>query len=438
MKEIEFSGHRHSSMPKKKSFWDKIRIDGRVGLFLAKRDIKRANPWTTSLIVFVMLLTFLNLVVVSGILVGLIEGSVSADKKYSSGDILVSPFLNKAYIDRTPDVVAIAQTLPGYQASAVRYTASARVESNYRTTIKPDELRDGAGGTLLGIDPTNEEAFSGIDRFVVEGSFLEPGDSDSIVIGKNLLYKYTPIEAPGFQTLKDVSIGSRILISIGDVKKEYYLKGIMSSKVDTFDGSVIMLDSEARKLIGRSDYNANQIAIQLVDGTDPMLTKQLLLDSGVGEWGRVQTHDEALPKFLKDIQATFGILGNAISSIGLVVAAITIFIVIFVNAITRRRYIGILKGIGIAPRAIAISYMVQSIFYALAGSTIGIVVVFAFLKPLFVAHPIDFPFSDGILVATIPGTITRMVILLGATIVAGYIPARMVIKQNTLSAILGR
>ncbi len=425
-------------MPKKGGWWKIFQTDVRVGMFLAKRDLKRANPWTTTLIVFVMLLTFLNLVVVSGILVGLIEGSVSADKQYSSGDIVVSSFLNKPYIEHTPEAVAIAKTIPGYRASVVRYTGSARIESNYRTTIAPDELRDGAGGSLLGIDPVAERTFSGIDTFVVEGSFIEPGDSDSVVLGKNLLYKYTPIEAPGFQTLKDVSIGSRVRITIGNVRKEYYVKGIIKSKVDTFDSSIIMLDNEARKLIGRSDYNANQIAIQLVPGTDATVAKQLLIDSGVGAFGRVQTHDEALPKFLKDIQATFGILGNAISSIGLVVAAITIFIVIFVNAITRRRYIGILKGIGITPRAIAVSYMVQSIFYALAGSLIGIVVVFAFLKPLFVANPIDFPFSDGILVATVPGTLVRTVILLGATIVAGYIPARMVIRQNTLSAILGR
>ncbi len=416
----------------------RISTDIRVGTFLATRDLKRANPWTTGLIVFVMLLTFLNLVVVSGILVGLIEGSVSADKRYSSGDILISPFLNKTSIEHTPEAVAIAQTLPGFRDLAVRYTGSARVESNYKTTIRPDELRDGAGASLLGINPSDEHAFSGIDKFIIEGSFLSPGDTSSIVLGKNLLYKYTPIEAPGFQTLKDVSIGSRIKITVGEVEKEYYLKGILASKVDTFDTSVIMLDSEARKLIGRSDYNANQIAIQLVPGTDPNIAKTMLLQSGVGEYGRVQTHDEALPKFLKDIQATFGILGNAISSIGLVVAAITIFIVIFVNAITRRRYIGILKGIGIAPRAIAISYMIQSIFYALAGSILGVLIVFFVLKPLFVAHPIDFPFSDGILVATVGGTFIRMLILIMATIVAGYIPARIVIKQNTLSAILGR
>ncbi len=417
---------------------DQFKVDLRVGAFLARRDIKRANKWTTSLIVFVMTLTFLNLVVVSGILVGLIQGALEADKQYYSGDLSITPFLNKSYIEQTPDVIAIAKTLPTFKTIATRYSGSARVESNYRTTLKAGELRDGAGGTLLGIDPDSERAFSGIDQFVIEGSFLQQGDSESVLLGKNLLYKYTPIEAAGFQTLKDVEVGSRVKITVGDTAKEYYVKGILSSKVDQFDFSVVMIDSEVRKLIGRSDYNANQIAIQLLPGSDPIIAKSQLIESGVGEYARVQTHEEAMPKFLKDIQNTFALLGNAISAIGLVVASITIFIVIFVNAITRRRYIGILKGIGIAPRAISISYVLQSIFYAVAGATVGMVIVFALLKPYFAANPINFPFSDGILVATIPGTITKAVILLIATMIAGFIPARIVIKQNTLSAILGR
>jgi len=416
----------------------KWNTDLRVGAFLAKRDIRRANIWTTGLIVFVMMLTFLNLVVVSGILVGLIQGSIEADKTYSSGDILISPFLNKVSIEQTPQVVAIAQTIPSFQKLAVRYTGSARVESNYRTTIKQGDLRDGAGASLLGIDPKNEDTFSHISKFVIDGSWLGPTDTDSVVIGKNLLYKYTPIEAPGFQTLKDVSIGSRVKITVGDISREYYVKGIISSKVDTFDGSIVMVDSEARKLIGRTDLNANQIAIILDPGADPIVAKEALLASGIGQYARVQTHDEALPKFLKDIQKTFALLGNAISAIGLVVASITIFIVIFVNAITRRRYIGILKGIGISRRAITIAYVLQSIFYALTGAVIGMIIVFFVLKPYFVAHPINFPFSDGILVATIVGTFGRALILVIATIGAGYIPARIVVRQNTLDAILGR
>ena len=425
-------------MPAKKSFFERLALDLNVGYFLALRDVKRANKWTTGLIVFVMLLTFLNLVVVGGILAGLIQASIEADKQYSSGDILISPYLNKAYIEQTPEVAATAASVSGFESLVVRYSGSARVESDYRTTVKAGDLRDGAGGTLLGINPEKEKAFSGVEKFIIEGSFLEATDTDSVVLGKNLIYKYTPIEAPGFQTLKDVSIGSRVKITAGDVSKEYYIKGIIGSKVDTFDTSVIMVDSEVRKLIGRGDYNANQVAIKLQSGTDPILVKQQLLKSGVDAFGRVQTHEEALPKFLKDIQTTFAILGNAISSIGLVVAAITIFIVIFVNAITRRRFIGILKGIGITPRAITISYVLQSIFYALIGSALGMIMVFALLKPYFAANPINFPFSDGILVATVAGTFGRMGILLIATIIAGYIPARIVIKKNTLDAILGR
>lgn len=409
-----------------------------VGWFLAKRDIQRANIWTTSLIVFVMILTFLNLVVVSGILVGLIQGSEDAQKKYAIGDVVISSFLNRSYIEQTPEVTDIVKTIPGYKNHTVRFTASARVESNYKSTVKSGELRDGAGGSFLGIDPIQEEKFSGISKFIIRGSYLTPQDQDSILIGKNLLYEFTPIEAPGFQTLKNVQVGSKIKLTVGENSKEYFVKGIVSSKVDEFDTSIIALESEVRKMSGRNDLNANTIAIQLLPNTDPGLAKKFLLDSGVGNYARVQVADEAFPKFLKDIKNTFAILGNAISGIGLVVASITIFIVIFVNAITRRRYIGILKGIGINQRAILYSYILQALIYAGLGTIIGMVLVFVLIKPYFAANPINFPFSDGILVATVIGTFKRAGILLVATLFAGYIPARMVIKQNTLSAILGR
>lgn len=409
-----------------------------VGWFLARRDIQHANVWTTTLIIFVMTLTFLNLIVVSGILIGLIQGSEDAQKKYAIGDIVVSPFLNRSAIEQTPKVEQIIETIPGYKDHTVRYSGSARVESNYRDTIKPGDKRDGVGAALLGIDPVQEEKFSGISKFVLRGSYLEATDQDSILIGKNLLYEFTPIEAPGFQTLKNVSIGQRVKISVGDTSKEYFIKGILSSKVDDFDTSVVALSSEVRKLTGRTDLNAGSIAIQLLPGTDPDFAQNFLMQSGVGEYARVQTAEQAFPKFLKDIKATFGILGTAISGIGLVVASITIFIVIFVNAITRRRYIGILKGIGINQRAILFSYMYQASIYASFGIIFGMMLVFFLIKPYFTAHPINFPFSDGILVATLSTSLIRAGILLVTTIIAGYIPARIVIKQNTLSAILGR
>ncbi len=425
-------------MPKKYGFFEKLRIDIAVGVFLAKRELKRANKWTTTLIVFVMLLTFLNLVVVSGILVGIIQGSLDQNKKFSSGDVIVSSFLNRNKVENSQETIKIVETIPGLRAYSARYTSGGSLQANYRDVLLKNEQPNSVGAQIIGVDPIKEDVVTNISSLLVEGSYLEPTDTDSIIAGSFLFRKYNENEFPGLTTLKDVPVGSRVLLKIGENSKEYTIKGILKSKVGEVDGAVFMLDSEFRKLTGRTDYNVNQIAISLIPGTDPLIAKAALLEAGVGENGRVQTSDEAIPQFLDQVKTTFSLLGNAISAIGLVVAAITIFIVIFVNAITRRRYIGILKGIGIEPRAIIISYIIQSLLYAVIGAAVGIIIVFAFLKPLFDVHPIDFPFSDGILVATVSGTATRTIILLIATIVAGYIPARIVIRQNTLSAILGR
>jgi ABC-type antimicrobial peptide transport system permease subunit len=132
------------------------------------------------------------------------------------------------------------------------------------------------------------------------------------------------------------------------------------------------------------------------------------------------------------------LLGNVIGFIGIIVASITIFIVIFINAVTRRKYIGILKGIGVTSGAIEFSYVLQSFVYAVIGSLLGIVIIYALLVPFFNAHPLDFPFSDGVLSAPVGGTMIRFFLLLIVTLLAGYLPARMIVKKNTLDSILGR
>lgn len=409
----------------------------RIGWFLAFRQVRRANKWTTGLIIFVMTLTFLNLVVVSGILVGLIEGAVEANKAYYTSDILITKLDKKNYIEQSPKVLSIINSLPEVETSSARYLESGRIEANYKSAAKPEEI-DSAGGTLAGIDPVQEDKLTNISRFVVEGQYLEPQDYDQILIGGYLLQKYFPVETPAFPTLKNVNVGDRVRITVEDVTREVTIKGVILSKVDELSYRIFFVDRQLRDLIGRTDYNVDEVSIKLKPGADPVLVKEALIRAGVSEYARVQTFEDAQPKFLKDIKATFALLGNMISSIGLAVASITIFIVIFVNAITRRKFIGILKGIGISGRTIEASYIFQSFFYAICGSGIGLAILYGFLKPYVTAHPINFPFSDGILVAPLLSTGIKLGILVVTTIIAGYIPARMIVRKNTLDSILGR
>jgi putative ABC transport system permease protein len=413
-------------------------ISLKVGFFLALRQIKRSSRATTALIIFVMTLTFLNLVVVRGVLVGLVEGINQVYKEVSTGDIFISNLPKKDYIENSQSIVKIIDSLPWVTAYTPRYIESGRVEADYKIKIRETDKSNSAGGAIAGINPTLEENTTHLSSKMVEGEFLTPNDSDYVVLGASLLKKYVPVDSASFSFLENVGPGTKVRVTVGQVTREFTVKGILKSKADEADMRVYMLDTTLRSLIGRTDYNVDEIAIKIQPGVDPYLVKEALLRSGVGDTARVQTYEEGVPKFVQDIKNTFALLGNVVGSISLVVASITIFIVIFVNAITRRKFIGILKGIGISSRAIEIAYMFQSVFYAALGIGIGLLILYGFLVPFISAHPIKFPFSDGILVAEYFATGLRVFLLCLATIVAGYIPARIVVKKNTLDSILGR
>jgi putative ABC transport system permease protein len=415
-----------------------LKTDISVGWFLALRQVRRSSKTTTALIIFIMTLTFLNLVVVRGILVGLLQGSTNVYKSAYAGDIIITTLPKKTYIENSPTIIETIKNLPWVDKVTYRYVEGGEVEANYKTRLRATDQANATAGSIVGIDPDVEDNAMGLSQKIIEGSYLTKNDADGILLGANFLRKYLDIDAPGLSLLEDVEVGDKVRVTVGGVKKEFIVKGILQSKADQIDFRMFTLDTTFRTLIGRSDYNVDEIAIVLKPQTDPQMVKNAILAAGVGETARVQTWDESLPKFLLDIQNTFGLLGNVVGTIGLVASSITIFIIIFINAITRKKYIGILKGIGIDAAAIEFAYVLQSVFYALIGVGIGLLILYGFLVPFIDAHPIKFPFSDGILVAEIPNTASRAILLTIATLIAGFIPARIVVKQNTLDAILGR
>lgn len=418
-----------------------LRTDLRVGFFLAFRQVRRASVWTNALIVFVMLLTFLNLVVVTGMLVGIVDGISDLYRRQQTGDVFLSTPTTKNYIEHSQEIISFIKTLPQVEHFSARYVTGGTVEANYKTRSDQTEKPNATAASLVGIDPASEEAFSGIAQFVKEGQPLVEGDYDEILIGSQLIdrYAFGGDLLPNISVLRDVYPGTKVRITVNGQTREVMVKGIMVTTANSpLASKVLMPAEELRQMLGRDDQNVNQVAILLDPGVDPGAFVDLLKRSGVGQSAQVQTFAQAIPNGVEEVRSTFEQIGNAISSVGLVVASITIFIVIFINALTRRKYIGILKGIGISGRAIEIAYMFQSAFYAIIGSTIGLTILYGFLVPYISAHPIVLPISHAILVAPVLGTAVRVSLLIVATIIAGYIPARMIVQKNTLDSILGR
>jgi len=274
---------------------------------------------------------------------------------------------------------------------------------------------------------------------MLEGEMLREGEEGYIVLGKNLVDTYTlGAGVISATTLTNVPVGAKVRVSVGGATQEMIVKGILGSKAGEVSTRAFILDTEMRRIIQRNDQNADEIAVRLFDPYRATEVRDALRAMGYGAVARIQTSRESQGTFLDDIEQTFVALSGFVGAIGLLVASITVFIVIFINAVTRQKYIGILKGIGISGAALELSYVIQSVFYAGAGSIIGLALVYGIIEPYFLRHPINFPFADGILLVPWSGTLARVGILMLVTVLAGYIPARMIVRRNTLDAILGR
>ncbi len=417
----------------------------RVGWFLAIRQLRRSNKGTTALIIFIMVLTFLNLVVVSGLLLGLITGSFVQFRTSYSGEVIVTSADGHDYIEDSQNLVTFLEHHPHVTSLSPRYAVGVDILGTLNELPKKNETANRANLALVGFDPLKEEAVTGFSRFIIHGKTLEPGDEGYILIGANMLKKYSSFadaNIPGITLLDNVDVGSRVRVTLPQkdglpVSKDFTIKGIVKTKVDQVSTRAFTVDQEVKRLLPANKLDLQEIAIRTDEAYAPQLVAEIKSFMGTHA-ARVQTSAQAVPSFLRDIETTMGVLGNALSSIALVVATITIFIVVFINAVTKRKFIGIMKGVGISPRAVQFSYILQALFYGIIGSGIGALLTFGFLKPFFAAHPIDFPFSDGILVVTPQGAALRIVILITVTLIAGYVPAKLIVRKNTLDAILGR
>jgi putative ABC transport system permease protein len=385
-----------------------------------------------------MMLTFLNLIAVSGILVGLIEGSERAIQRNSLGDLVLTELAEEEHILETTSVINILDTFPEIINYSVRYKGNGQIEANYKERRDLAGERDVVAGIVTGIDPVRENEMTNLSGILIEGEYLNPDEEGYILVGSYFIKRYAEQFGDVFEALDGVYVGDSVRLTNNNVTKEFTVKGIVQSKVDEINLNTFIPEREFRRFFGRIDRNADQIVMRLDENVTPDEMKILLQATGVGDFSKIQTFQESLPKFLIDIKNTFNILGTLIGSIGLVVASITIFIIIFINALSRRQQIGILKGIGIDRDVIQIAYVLQAAFYALTGSALGALFTYGFLVGYFDQNPINFPFSDGILVAEPIGTFYRFITLFVITLFAGFIPAWIIAKQNTLNSILGR
>ena len=409
-----------------------------IGFFLAYKAISRTGWMSRIFIILMMALTFLNLLLVRGVLVGIPDSSLVNIRSDEIGDLVISRLEGKSEIEQTYALTQYLDAHPEVTGYSVRYRSSASIESDYGRSKKEGANASKRSTVVFGIDPSNEESVTNFSRFIIDGRFLQRGDTNAIVLGKGMLGTYsTPGENfTDEQLLQNVYVDSKVLVSLNGDTREYRVVGISSNKGQA-DQRAYITDTQMRLLLASNNPNASEIAVRLSDpGLDGAVVEELRAQ--FGNIAKAETSLEAAGEFLTDIKTIFDFLSGFVGLIGIVISGITIFIVIFINAMSRRKEIGVMRAIGVPKQYIQVSYFFQSIFYALSGILLALLLFFALIEPYFRRKPIDFPFTDVYLAVSLPVIAIQIAILLFAAFLAGYIPSRIVVKRKILALLLGR
>jgi putative ABC transport system permease protein len=273
---------------------------------------------------------------------------------------------------------------------------------------------------------------SSVPEMMIAGEYLSKYDRGEIIIGKEIAGGHGG--SLEHLSLDGVVVGDTLEVAFKNgVKREYRIKGIFDTNFIQSNQLAYITEKEMESVLGTSDM-ASQILVKTEGkgGEDKYVEQFTML--GVHE--DIKTWS-VYAGIVVTITQSFDAINALISVIGFFVAGITIFIVIYVSTVSKRRQMGILRAIGIKESIIVRSYVFQAVFYALCGCIAGLLVMFAILVPYYIRHPLVFPMGDVTLVIEQKNAITRGAGLIAAAMVAGFIPSWRAVRETILDAIWG-
>lgn len=406
--------------------------DLKTAFFIAYKTITKGHKSTIALIIFILSLSFFNLMFVSGFLYGFSDGVMKSMIDNSTAHIIVMPQEEptiKPFVFDQDRVRAEIETIPGVVGTARHYQLGG--------TLSYDKERDGnfkyTSAQIIGVTQSEEKNILTINKYMVSGKFPDNLKDDEIVLGANLSGGF------GTKQTKDLggaTVGSKIQINYSNgITRTYTIVGIFKlSMVGSVASAAFISTSEAESLL--STYNSASEIMVKVDLEKNTLDEYTNKISQMIPNLKLEKYTSRLST-VGILVTAFNLIAVIVSVISIIVSAITIFVVIYVNAVSKRRQIGILKAIGIKESIIEVSYIIQSIFYSALGIIGGLIVIYFVVIPIMAVKPITMPFGDAVLVYTSFGIIINISSLIIAGILAGYIPAKIVAREDILKSIWG-
>ncbi len=395
----------------------------KVSLFLAYKSITKGNKGTLILTIFIMSLIFIDLVFISSLFLGINDTLNNQIINTLYSNVVIEPKKDEKYIS---DVYSLRQkinSVPGVVGISAQYVTGAVFS-----------FKDKSGSwSVKSINPDDAAKVSTIHNSMIDGEYLSKLDTNEIILGKEIPSGYGGISEQ-ISSLGDVRVGDSIDVLFNNgVKRSYRVKGIFDAGFTLSNSNAYISQREMESVLGLED-KASQILIKTEDRGNEDRYVIRFLELGIKENIKPWTVYTAS---IADILSSFNKISILISAIGLFVASVTIFIIIYTSTISKRRQIGILRAVGIKESIVIYSYIFQAMFIVICGTIIGLFIMYFALKPWFILYPLKTGLGFVSLALVPENILIDAASLFIVALTAGLVPSWMAVRQTIIDAIWG-
>ena len=236
-----------------------------------------------------------------------------------------------------------------------------------------------AGSLLFGIEPANEEAISGLSKWVKEGEFLTPGSKD-VLLGKILA-----------QNLNLGVNDTIILIGQGyhgvSTAGVYRIAGLLDFPLPALSRQVIYMEIKNCQEYLDMPGRITSTVIMVANPDDVDKAEQSLSGLAKGDL-KLYTWKELQPELINLIEGKEA-SGVVIKGLLFMIIGFGVWATIIMLMNERKRELGVMIALGMRKTKLFIVVLLESFFIALIGIASGLAVsiplsTYLFLNPIYV------------------------------------------------------
>jgi len=397
----------------------------RVSVFLAGRSLARSSYGIAAATTVMMLLIYVSLLFLPSLIQGAINRVNAQLVDTLTSNIVITPSARSTSIDHVSAYLnKIRHTRGVSQATAV-----------YHVGTQVSHGDDSGSWTVDAINPGSYAKVFTTPSNLLEGRYLTKTDTTQVLLGIGVAGA-GQTDIRGYRaSLKTVHAHDTVKVTLVDGQTvKLTVAGVYDNQFPLSDNNAYFTRKEANSLLPATKDEATTIFVRTTRGADVNQVVSRL--RGIRQQEKFETSAD-LGATVADQVASFRLISDILKVISLLMAAVTIFTVTFIDLVTRRRQIGIERAIGIRAGPIVTSYIIKALTYALVGITAGFLLFRYLATPIVADHPFHFP-NGPVVLATTAGEMTRdLAVLLVVAALAAVLPAVRAVRLRILDAIWG-